>query len=324
MSVFNIGELYANTFGGSIDEPKIMPITEEINAIQVTEEPKPRLRYLNGFTRDMFKGQDVVAFGAEEDYDWGIVLDGHGDNGQRGFIKIIKQYNWREIMITEDPCTTLLSMLKMEYRYTTGGSTMLMMKAYADHIDTVSIGDSLIVIYKNGRIAYKSCPHNEKNLADMERVIADGGILIPGKQDISYLASASKMRTHRPGYIRFRSGGVMIAPTQALGHGGITGYNPEKNTLHFGPNDHIRCMLFTDGHGDMTLFESEVVEDLEKDQTDMLTMTVSQLVDKTEARWKQEWNLEYCQKPVRSTLISYPDDMWDDIGLLVWDNRNPV
>jgi serine/threonine protein phosphatase PrpC len=303
-------------------ESVIIPVVEEQQELQ---EKTERPSFINGSVRDLGKGQDFISFGKEEDFDWCVLLDGHGSNL---FINIMRRQNWREIMTTENPCDTLLQIVSAEkYKYGfNSGSTLLMMRAYSDRLETVSIGDSQVVIYKNNIQVYKSEKHNGENANESQRFINSGRKVIfqKVKDPIAKVVSAKKMRPHQPYYIYFEDR-TKIAPTQALGHNDITGYEPEVHTEYFGPEDEMRCLLFSDGLGDMLLFESEDEEEKINEARDILTSTAEELVLKSQSRWLQEWEWHWNSKnPESFSMTKFPPDMMDDISAIVWDNKKAV
>jgi len=127
---------------------------------------------ISGFVKGLSKNQDRIFYGTDEHlekgiYDWGVLLDGHGSND---FINIMSSQNWREIMMNDDPWNQLHSiLLNINNLYTImGGSTLLMIKSFSTHIETISVGDSEIIIHKNGIQIYKSTPHNLKCSSERE------------------------------------------------------------------------------------------------------------------------------------------------------------
>jgi len=285
-----------------------------------------RVSFLNGTTRSLSKGQDFVAFGKEKDYDWVVLLDGHGTNS---FINLMRVQNWREIMATEDPCETLLTIIKNK-RYNYGansGSTLLMMRAYADYIETVSIGDSKVIIYKNEEVVYKSTEHNTKNPLEIERLkqrVESGCVEFDRcKNPIALVVSATKMVPCFPDYVRFENG-TYIAPTQALGHNDITGYAPEKRRENYERGERVRCILASDGYSEMHLFESECEEEKEKDEKELLELKAEELAEKAEKRWRQAWDWHWDEKnPEVFIKTEYGSNM-DDVGIVIWDNTRAV
>jgi len=298
-------------------------INETFVVEQEQQELPRRVGFLNGGTKSLGKGQDFVAFGKEDEFDWGVLLDGHGGDK---FINMMRIEDWRTIMTSEDPWGKLSTTLRtFPFSYcVNSGSTLLMMRAYADRLETLSIGDSGLVIYKNGVLVYKSTEHNSENASEVERLNTRKVKIEKMHNPVVCIASAKNLCFKSKDYITFEDG-TTIAPTQALGHCNVTRYAPEVHIETFEPDDEVRCVLFSDGFGDMFLFESDVEEDKLQDERDILTMTASQLIEKAEARWRQSWRLyRDISKPDVFEEGKFPLDGMDDVGVLVWDNKTVV
>jgi hypothetical protein len=70
--------------------------------------------------------------------------------------------------------------------------------------------------------------------------------------------------------------------------------------------------------------EVEVVEET-NDHDDLLNMTASELIAKVSARWTQQWMWHWNdKKPEVFTTTRFPANMYDDVGVVVWDNTRPV
>ena len=60
---------------------------------------------------------------------------------------------------------------------------------------------------------------------------------------------------------------------------------------------------------------------LKHDLSDLLSMTVDQLINKYEQRWKQDWIVCADENDITSTAVAgFPDDNYDDISLGMWCN----
>lgn len=299
---------------------------EHINEIVVEDETQQqfseRTSYINGATRALGKGQDFVVFGKGDGFDWGVLLDGHGSNI---CIRLLRSLNWQSIMTSENPWKTLHDIIHaapfINIKYT--GSTLLMLRAYSDRLETLSVGDSGLVIYKNGAMVYKSTEHNSKNDSEVER-LKSRNVFFEESREVPFLISSTSMRMKIPDYTKFENGEI-IAPTQALGHCNITGYAPETHTEYFAPEDEMRCVLYSDGFGDMFLFEADEEGERLNDERDILTMTAEELAKKAVARWEQLWKVYYVvEKPEVFTETTFDPKSRDDVGVLVWDNRKGV
>ena len=299
---------------------------EQINEIVVDEESQQqlseRISFINGATRALGKGQDFVAFGKGDGFDWGVLLDGHGYNY---YINAMKSLDWQAIMTSENPWQTLYDIIHggLFVDSENAGSTLLMLRAYPGHLETLSVGDSGLAIYKNGTMVYQSTEHNSKNESEVER-LKSRNVRFEETSKVGYMVSSTAMRMKTPHYTRFENG-ELFAPTQSLGHSNITGYAPETHTENFAPDDEIRCVLYSDGFGDMFLFKADEEEDRLKDEQDILTMTAEELVDKAAARWHQSWRVYYVDgKPEIFCDTAFDPTSRDDVGVLVWDNKKAV
>jgi hypothetical protein len=299
---------------------------EQINEIVVGEESQQqlseRISFINGATRALGKGQDFVVFGKGDGFDWGVLLDGHGSDY---YINLMKSLDWQAIMTSDCPWQTLYDIVHggpfINSKHT--GTTLLMLRAYSDRLETLSVGDSGLAIYKNGAMVYQSTEHNSKNDSEKER-LKSRNVLFEESRKVPFLVSSTSMRMKSPDYMQFENGEI-FAPTQALGHSNITGYAPETHTEYFAPEDEMRCVLYSDGFGDMFLFEADEEEERLKDEHDILTMTAEELANKAEARWSQMWKVYYVEHiPDMFMMTAFDATSRDDVGVLVWDNKKAV
>jgi serine/threonine protein phosphatase PrpC len=280
------------------------------------------------------KNQDIAFHGREKteelgEYEWGVVLDGHGSNH---FINDMRKINWTNIMRAADPWTELECILlaaDYERGYERSGSTLVMMRAFKDRIETVSIGDSLVLIHKNGEVAYKNTAHNMENPTEVARLQA----MEPGSWSVQrmthpvcHIRTSNSIQT-RPNEYIFFGRNTQIAMTQSIGHNNITGYAPERNVVYYTKEDCVQCILASDGFSDMILLEGELPKtpeytaeemiDVEKDKHDLLTMSATELVEKAEARWRQTWNYMWTSTDYTQTMLtSFPE--YDDVSVILW------
>ena len=275
------------------------------------------------------KNQDYTITGQGELngklFDFGVLLDGHGTNN---FIDIMRIQNWKAIMSSEDPWDALYYILK-EIKFPiniSSGSTLLMMRAFEDKIETISVGDSQIVIFKNDEYIYGTTPHNRKNLSEVQRILKHPYYTTSKRQrnPIPSICSSTSIRTVPAEYNYFVN--TTLAMTQALGHNNITGYAPERNTIFFEKSDKIDVILGSDGLWEMILlenhtdlvFEKDVV-DILQDKQDLLNMNAVELVAKAEARWKKtDWICYWNPKDLTQSVIIDFDGSYDDISVIKW------
>jgi len=304
-----------------------------MSSFQINEQVELSSRTLRGSIRSgvkqLCKGQDFVIDGKTDTYLWKVVCDGHGGDF---FINIIRGLDWDDIMDKPNSFDVLLNVIRSKYKGTStpqkilSGSMLTMVKIYTERIETLSVGDSRILIYKNGKLTYKNTPHNRKNPSEVER-LKDRSRMKYKKTGapIPHIVSANALRGFYGEYIEFENG-TEIASTQSLGHDDITGYSPEIHTEYFSEDEHVRVISCTDGFSDMILIDGELCEndkDLEDERIDLITMGLDDLLEKVETRWKKTWTYYWSVKNNElSTSTSYPEDGYDDIGLSVYDSHD--
>jgi serine/threonine protein phosphatase PrpC len=304
-------------------------ITEPIKEKEVFEK-----QTINACVKGFVKDQDFAVSGKthSEDlgtYSWGCLLDGHGTDT---FINRMRVLNWENIMSTIEPWETLEKIIidtTVPHDKFSSGSTLLMMRAFSNRIETWSIGDSQIIIYKNEVEVYKSTPHNLNNPKEVERLnkLPTGSWWEETMRfPVFQIRSSTSLQAREAVYIFFNQE-TQLAMTQSIGHSNITGYAPEKNIVYFTPEDKMTCILGSDGLFDMTLMDGSIhpplteteANDLLVDKMDMLTMTAEELLAKVEARWKQQWKYMWDLTDfTKSYHATIEDRHIDDISVIVW------
>ena len=280
--------------------------------------------YSTSATKQLGKGQDFAVQGVNETYSWQVVCDGHGTDL---VIDLLRSLNWPIVMSQSNSFNALLTLLRMRNVNTLGsGSTIVMTKIFADKVETLSVGNSKVFIYKKGELAYTNSIHVWDNPVEEKRLAKRKNIHIQmlNRTALSIIGS-NKMRGKRDQYYIFENG-EKLAITQALGHADITGFEPEMHTEYYSTGDAVRVIACSNGFSDMLLFDTNTcvcLEDLAEDKHDILHMTVDELMGKVERRFKQEWYIynvdKYPELFKASVLKTYAD-----ISLAVWDNRMPV
>jgi len=286
-------------------------------------------------------GQGVLVNG--EIFDFAVLMDGHGTDF---FINHMRKQDWVAIMSADDPWDALYKILetltieRVARKFgmqsnESSGSTLLMMRAFAGRIETISIGDSQIVIFKNTEYVYGSTPHNRKNPEEAARMEAHPRYSYSKKtQPIPSIRSAKSLQSIPAEYNIFADG-TSLAMTQAIGHNGITGYNPEKNIVLFDTDDDaIDVIMGSDGLWEMIIFKQHEVfpplteeeqADTVQDRVDLLTMNAAELATKAEIRWRKNWRLYYdiddFTKIFKKTNFG---GIYDDISVVKWSKERIV
>jgi serine/threonine protein phosphatase PrpC len=261
-------------------------------------------------------------------FDYGVLLDGHGTNT---FINLMRQQDWLSIMSQEDPWDALYIILKtirfqkIRGSFESSGSTLLMMRAFEDRIETISVGDSQIVIFKNDEYVYGTTPHNRKNPLEVERLPNHPYYSYSKKSNnIPAIKSATSLRAITSEYNYFVH--TMLAMTQSIGHNDITGYEPERKTIFFDANDKMDVIMGSDGLWEMILLDDgrhpiseEDMPDVLQDKQDLLTMNAAELASKSEARWKKtDWKYYWSLNSLEKFIINGFDGSYDDISAIKW------
>jgi len=299
-----------------------------------TEPSTSTTPIIESCVKGLCKNQDFVYHGKSNipeygDYEWAVLLDGHGTNH---FLNFICKQDWAAIMTAHDPWSHLEQiLLAMEYQhyYEQSGSTLLMMRAFSDRIETISIGDSLILIHKNRQLVYKNSGHKLSNPDEIIRLNAtrpSTWFTQTMRDPVSHIRSADCIQTKPSEYVFFGAN-TQLAMTQSIGHNNVTGYAPERHVEYYTPQDSIQCILASDGFSDMILLQDDLpllpeytpheIAQVEMDQLHLLTMSAQQLLDKAEARWKQTWNYMWSSsdytKITQNVFAAY-----DDISIVLW------
>jgi serine/threonine protein phosphatase PrpC len=286
--------------------------------------------------RGLGKNQDLAFNGSSklrgDKFDYGIILDGHGSHQ---FITFMERLDWLYIVSIEDPWEALYSIL-MENNYLEGGSTIIIMRAFINRIEVISVGDSSIIIHKNGVLSYINEKHIHTNPKERERLMT-----VPfyrgikkSKDYIPQIRNSREMQATKSNYNYFGDDDYpqlhQLAMTQSLGHKNITGYDPERHVEYFEEIDTIHVLMGSDGLFDMLLLEKYIkttpeitpsdLEDIQKDNQDIIVMTATELVEKAEQRWKKEdWTYHWHIKDYSQIMspISFMG-AYDDISAITW------
>jgi serine/threonine protein phosphatase PrpC len=279
--------------------------------------------------RGLVKNQDVAFNGRGDNFDYGIILDGHGSDQ---FINFMRSLDWLHIVSQDDPWVMLQSIL-MENSHLEGGSTLIIMKAFINRIEIISVGDSSIIIHKNGELSYMNEKHTHRNPREIERLsqLQYYRGTKKMKDYIPQIRNSQEMQADRSYYNYFGMySQIHLAMTQSLGHGNITGYHPERHIEYFEETDRINILMGSDGLFDMLLLTTKVktppelstndLDDIQKDNDDILMMNATEIVEKIEKRWKKEdwvyhWHINDYSKVM--SPISF-NGAYDDISAVTW------
>ena len=245
-----------------------------------------------------------------------IVFDGHGNSAVINFIRSIPNNTMNKLISVKNPVENLAKYININLVYNKNivtGSTMCLVKIYSNRIECVNCGDSQVAIFKNGSLEYMNKEHNFSNEKERERL----------KDTVNYIPSNNikmveidKLISVYSEYIEWESpnGEILLACTQALGHNGITGYDPEYKTIPIIAGDKYKIIIGSDGLWDMVMVNNE------SDMKKLSTKNADELMDQTTNRWLQKWNMQ-------DVLNNNPDirecnftsKQCDDVAIIVAD-----
>lgn len=296
---------------------------------------------LDQFIIPLCKNQDVIFSGESfliteeisEKFYYGVLIDGHGTNF---FINFLKTLDWNLIVsspIIEDELNKILQEFYLGniFFYESSGSTLIIMRAFNNRIETISIGDSTVIIYKNGNIAYRNDYHTVENLLEFERLKNLDSYVTSFFTEMNSprIKNSTELYAKKNVYNHFKKD-VSLAMTQAIGHNGITGFSPEKHIELYDSSDIIRVVIGSDGLFDMLLVENRFfkqkdytekdTEDLNNDYIDINFMNAESLCKKSEKRWKkQDWIYHYDESNYSKFVKIGFDGYYDDISVLIFN-----
>ena len=287
---------------------------------------------IDSCVKGLSKDQDIVRTGKKgEEYFWIVCCDGHGNNT---FVDILKALDWSSIMEQHNSYYVMQEMLSRCSYSILSGSTLCMVKIFKNKIECVSVGDSRILVFKNGDLEYTNTPHNYSKECERNRLAFSARTTTSVRYEMfPAITTETTMKQKQLSYVTYTdktnsNRKVTLAMTQSIGHLNITGFAPEFKTIPLSDMDQIRIIVGTDGFFDMCLVtestgsSAEEVEGREKDKQDLLRMTAEELVTKAERRWKQLWTYYYGgeKNPELFQHTQFDKSSIDDIGVAVWFN----
>jgi serine/threonine protein phosphatase PrpC len=290
--------------------------TNEINlphSIIIINDSEPTDKshtlFYGSLCKQMDKRQDMGVHGIYEKGYYIGAFDGHGTNA---CIQLLRTLDYS--IIANDPLK-IIDCMETDVSLYNSGSTMnfTTIEVRDDIIVTnYNAGDSECMIFVNGTLVFESVSHTLHKPGERERLrpfLAEFRPITGAWSPIPL--SEKRMSVQRSDICNYKTGESLV-PTMALGHNNMTDFVPDVHTMRFKSTDHVRIVSGSDG------FWGMIVKTL--DEHKLKTMTLEQLVDFAEKRWKQEW--EYAadvKKPDNFQLTYFPG--YDDITVCIWDNK---
>lgn len=283
---------------------------------------------------DLYTGTSIDSITGES-YAYGIIIDGHGNDIGVNDIRSVLQTHLVEILEAEDPQHIIQSQLELLKQQHLGniqpsvfadatveritrnllqsGSTFIRAKVYDNRVETFSIGDSEMYVLKNGEIVYHNPLHNWENEAEQQRLLARTDIQVCPKPSVRCQIMSPTTLCQKKTYTIQYTYQHTFVPSQALGHGGITQFSPEKHTVYYDGADTIKVVLGSDGLWD--IFMSSHPEDFHR----LLHYDAEELANVAESRWKQCWHLAKTEDnidDVYEEISGFDKNMYDDVAVI--------
>ena len=273
---------------------------------------------LSSAEKQLGSKQDFITTGSTEEFDYIVEADGHGSQARgSACINFIRSVDWSTLLLTENPINVLSDAIAsnpaLKHNYLSG-STLSIAKIYKDRIELINVGDSQTAVFIDGKLVYINETHDLCNAVEKERMTF---LTSKTKSGIKLCILSPTQIYMKPVNLSVFELGqgtkLTIASTQSMGHCNITGLNPSYMTIPYTLDQQVRVFAWSDGISDMM--------NLKHDLSDLLSMTVDQLINKYEQRWKQDWIVCADENDITSTAVAgFPDDNYDDISLGMWCN----
>jgi serine/threonine protein phosphatase PrpC len=273
-----------------------------------TIDSKEGQMFYGSLCKQMDKRQDMGVHGKYEKGYYIGAFDGHGTNA---CIHLLRTLDYGQI--ANDPLK-IIDYMETDVSLYNSGSTMNFTTIQIEEdiiVTNYNVGDSECIIFVNGVLVFASVPHTLHKPGERERLrpfLADFKPFTGAWAPIPL--SDKRMTVQRSDICHYKTGESLV-PTMALGHNNMTDFVPDVHTMRFKTTDHVRIVSGSDG------FWGMIVKTLDEDK--LKTMTLEQLLDFVEKRWKQEW--EYAadiKNPNNIEITSFPG--YDDITVCIWDS----
>ena len=245
-----------------------------------------------------------------------IIFDGHGDNRVIEYIRSIPNKKMNKLISVVNPIENLSKYINNNVIYNknlSSGSTMCLAKIYSDRIECINCGDSQIAVFKNGSLEYMNKEHNFKNEKERER-LQDKVDYIPS-YNIKMVDYDTLISVYSE-YVEWNSddANLVLACTQALGHNGMTGCDPEIMVIPIVAGDRYKIIIGSDGLWDMVLVDNEM------DMKELYTKDTYEIMQQTTNRWLQEWNMQdLLNNNIDIVKSRYAPKQCDDVAIVVAD-----
>ena len=281
---------------------------------------------ISEYVEQLSKHQDYTISGEtrinETPVKYAAVFDGHGTSEVIQFIRRISKLKLNEIMATNCPATTLYNYINASYVCQPGrssGSTMCMARIFPEYVELLNVGDSQVVVFKNGNLEFVSDTHGYENDAEMARLTRENRIFKSLDSKTIKIVNDKKMFYMKSKYIIHVEGWGLLAVTQALGHAGKTGICPTRTEIpYIAGEDDVRIVLGSDGVFDMILRDADQEDQfIVSDIMEMMDMSAEEIGKRASNRWLQSWEMHYdLNDPSLYEVATYRNEDADDVSVV--------
>jgi len=260
------------------------------------------------------KSQDYACEGnsitnySNEPFQYRATFDGFGTNT---IIDYIRSLDMNIIFSYKYPWEIIISLIDLNISYKhqfKSGASFALIRIFKNRIETINIGNSRIMIIKNGMIDYFSNKHNFDNILEKIRLNNKFNKFIV-EDKIFRLVNVEELASISARKILINNNYLDV--TQFLGYNGISGYKPDIYINEFKYKDKIVAITATDGFWDVIL----PFHDLDF----LIYLNARRLANLSNYRWYQPWLLKKKINGINQLLdckINYPDD----IAISIWKN----
>jgi serine/threonine protein phosphatase PrpC len=290
-------------------------------------------KYFSYKTNNIGKKQDYVNVGSysareinEESFDWIVLADAHGVKNT--ILDIVSSIDYKTVVTYSSDLVKILinDVNAVNNKSEKSGCTFIFVKIFNNRIVCESIGDSTCVVFIDDVKVFENEKHNLSNEKEVKRLKTRKIRVTPSTNEAVILSSDEILFSNKMMDYYVFENNLTVATTQALGHNGITGYEPEKSVIYYSERQRVRVIVCSDGFWDMIIKNEKYVdaEILQNETNDLMNMNIEELSDKVINRWNQTWKC-YCEKNGEKCeeimyCDSYNNEDWDDSAIAVWDN----
>lgn len=254
---------------------------------------------LSEFMQGMDKCQDHTYIGDGKDettgeaFKYAMVTDGHGADICINVLLSTPLDKITEMIGNDDPVGTVAKYVNdriPKFCQLGTGATICLVKVYKDRIVCINSGDSQAYVYCDGDLVFKTKEHTAANEDEVARLKAMNPDIDFTPSMAFNVVSVNRLVQCASKYAHWPDG-QRLACTQALGHGGRTGYAPDKTTIPIETGRSYHVIVGSDGIWDM------MIKDSMADAERLCGLDAADVVRFARDRWLQEWEMVTLANP---------------------------